>query len=305
MNDICILMYLLIIFYYYMDITLIQIVCAIWGQKYNDNYVNKIYRQITCKTTEEFRFICLSDRQDRKFDAGIEIASFSTLGTSFEMLRVGCRAKLSIFDCIKLDPDKVTIFFDLDTMIIGDVALIAQQVRKRPGIYMLPNHLVPHWRCKTLVSWLFPKMYYFANSSVIGFYPKQMGFIAEQFREEFSCSAERNNGGSSAQAKHFGGDDRYISYAARKHVRVLSNRLAVKYTDEYMSLSATLSALKSKLPWVRKRRANLVAVTYQGDVCKPENLVRFRAGSLVRYKHYRCWWADEGRSEYWSFLENS
>ena len=53
-----------------------------------------------------------------------------------------------------------------------------------------------------------------------------------------------------------------------------------------------LSKFKSRLPWLQRRRANLVAVTLPGGAFKLENLARLNDGDITH--------DDRGRPLFWN-----
>jgi hypothetical protein len=76
-------------------------------------------------------------------------------------------------------------------------------------------------------------------------------------------------------------DERFMSWAAQATVAAIPDSLAVKFPTEFMSRINALSYLWAVLPWVRARRAGLIAVTLCGVEIKPEELLAMPEGGRV------------------------
>ena len=268
-----------------------QILCVRWGSKYGPDSVNRLYRAIAKHTHVPFRFICITEG-DGAYDAGIELRPFPQFSVPFDRLKSGCRLKLAIFEPGLLEPGLPAILFDLDTMVRGDVARIARQLVRKPALYMLHSNRLPIWRVqKRLRRWL-GEYSYFGNSSVLAFYPEQFEFVFEDFNRAILDSRE-------PAPKRLLTDDRFLSYAARDRVRVLSRRLAVKFADEYATPFTITEQMRSILPWTARRRRRLVAVTFVGETLKPWLIASLRTGDMVQYKRRRVRWAFPEYTAYW------
>ena len=109
---------------------------------------------------------------------------------------------------------------------------------------------------------------------MVVFHPAECHYVAETFRSLF--------------AKHpdFGfrpmiADERFISWVAQPFMKKLPNSLIVKFPGEFMCPWKWWLYVKACLPWVRSRRAKLVAITLNGLLIKPENLIGLENGSIV------------------------
>ncbi|MCU0710628.1 MAG: hypothetical protein MUC43_01120 [Pirellula sp.] len=273
---------------------MLQVVFVKWGTRYDASSVNRHVKAIRKNSTTDVRFVCITDNAESNLDPSVETVLFPEFRAPFDSLKRGCRLKLSIFAKDIIDPDLPTIFLDLDTLICGDVHGIESHIRKHRGISMLQNHYVQWWPYQNMVRHLAPEAYYFGNSSAIGFYPKDYHFLFEEFNrvvDRFIDVAEL--------PKKYHSDERFISYAARETLRVFPSRLIVKFAEEYMAPFLTIERIRKSLPWVKRRRKNLVAVTFVSEGLKPNVLVNLKRGDIVRYKRLVAKWDHQEYSQYW------
>jgi hypothetical protein len=118
------------------------------------------------------------------------------------------------------------------------------------------------------------------------FHPGRTGFIAARFRELVAAGADIHKGSLRA-------DDRFISWVAQAQVRTVSNRHVVKFPAEFMLPWRWLVHLRASLPWVRRRRDGLVAVTFPGAKFKGDDLARLPEGAeIVDRRGRRLFWTD-------------
>ena len=271
----------------------IQIVCIKWGAKYGLDAVNRIHRAVRRGTSAPVRFVLIADSVDEGLDPAIEVKQFPPFPVPFDLMTEGCRLKLAMFAPGLLDPDMPTVYFDLDTVVRGDVQRIADQLDRRPALYMLQNHYVQFWRYQSLLKLIGSDLFYYGNSSVLAFYPGRFGFIYEKFRELISTAPR------ATLPRQMKSDERFMSWAAQGQVRVFPRSLAVKFAEEYMAPWTIVEDIRRHLPWVAKRRANLVAITFVGPSVKPSELAKLKQGDIVRYRHFRYRWRPDAFRDYW------
>jgi len=272
---------------------MIQIVCIKWGTKYGNDPVNRMYRAIIRQTRGAVRFVCVTDNPAAGFDEGVVVAPLPAFAVAREVLYGGCRLKLAIFAEGVLQDGLPTIYVDLDTMIRGDVARLAAEVERHPdSMFMLQNHFVPWWRVRPLGQPVLGERYYFGNSSLLGFYPERFHFIFDDFNRRMRAPRD-------PLPKYLKSDERFISYAARAHVRVFPRRLAVKFAEEYMAPVAAMEEVRKRLPWVLARRHSVVAITFVGLDFKPAKLAALKKGQIVHYRHLSHRWDHDDFRDYW------
>lgn len=271
---------------------MIQVVCVKWGTRYSAVHVNGLYQAITKRTQEPVRFVCVTDQFDDSYDERIHLQPFPDFGVPLDDLKPGCRAKLAIFFEGMLQPGLETIFLDLDTMVRGDLGVLAKRLRDRPGIYVMRNHYVPFWRVSKLAKRLFPNRYYFGNSSILAFYPEDYYWLADLLKEKLQT-------GETYFRKSLDTDERFISCYAWERLRVFSPRDAVKFGSEFMTPWPVVEAIRKRLPWVANRRRNLTAITFAGEAIKPDLVANLASGQVVKIKRTSVVWDHEEYSQYW------
>lgn len=282
--------------------SIIQVVTVLWGTRYPDAIIDHMRNAILTHTNAEIRFVCITDHA-LAVDPVIKQVPFPDFAHDFEALKSGCRLKLAIFAEGILEPNLPTLFFDLDTAILGDVAKLAAEIVQHPkAIHMLRNHYLQWWRLPfSLRKLLLPNRYYFGNSSVIGFYPKQYCFIFDRFKQ--FLLEHRDNGTALPLPKFFRTDERFVSYSAAGANRVFPPNLVEKFAEEYMLPFVWMEELRRHLPWVKARRAGQVAITFVGNVVKPSEIAQFRHGQIIKLKRLRIKWRHENFQEYYAQLK--
>lgn len=261
----------------------VQIVFVKWGERYRMEIVQRMRLAIIRHSSRPVRFVCITDRPDEAEGLDMETRPFPPFAADFERLKAGCRLKLAIFALGLLAADMPTLFFDLDTVILGDVARLAEELERDRGLFMLRNHYLQWWKLPSWAKRLAGRRYYFGNSSVLGFYPADFHRIYESFNAEISAAC-------APDPKRISTDERYISYSAGGAVRVFPRRLVNKFAEEYMLPWPFIERLRKQLPWVKRRRAGLVAMSFVGSDFKPDRIVNFRKGTVLRYKRLAVRW---------------
>ena len=281
---------------------MIQVVVVKWGERYSAAHVNNTFEEIRKLSTREIKCVCVTDDAIGLADF-IEYKPFPVWGGWYETLKKGCRLKLSIFEPGLLDRDLPTLFFDLDTMILGDIAKLVKELEKTGGMYMCRGHFIPFWRFLSAVKKVVKDYYYYGNSPILAFYPKDFDCLVEDFKREFEYVRWRGITHKWPLDRICKTDERFISYFARGRVRVFPKHLAVKFTTEYMTPFIDLSTVITWLPWVKRRRKSQVALTFSGHVLKPALIKDIKNGTKVASRHYRMTWNFPEFSAYWTRME--
>lgn len=89
---------------------MIEVNCVLWGNKYTEDYVHILKKSIERNTNVEHKFVCYSDRiiqniETRLLPKGLE----------------GWWNKMYLFDNTHREEKNNIIFFDLDTVITGNI----------------------------------------------------------------------------------------------------------------------------------------------------------------------------------------
>ncbi len=272
---------------------MIQIACVKWGSRYSAGEVSYMFNSIRKHASEDVRFCCITDDLDGDFDPEIRVQPLPEFPQPMNIMTQGCVAKLAIFQKGVFEPGIPVIFFDLDTMIRGDVARLANLIRKRRGINMMPNHHIQFWKIQNYIRPILRGKYYFANSSLMGFFPEDAYFVFDDMMRIYAEPMEK-------RPKKWATDERFVSYQATHLVKVFPNSLAVKYADEFIQTPwPFLEEIRKRLPWVASRRRGLVAITFVSDGLKPQKVANLKAGDVVYYKKRPHVWDNAEYTDYW------
>lgn len=92
---------------------MIHVICIKFGTKYNSEYVNKLFRGILNNTSKSFLFTCFTDNE-LGLDTRIE-------SRPLPMVTNDWYSKIALYDCTHYNQNNQIFFFDLDTVIVGDL----------------------------------------------------------------------------------------------------------------------------------------------------------------------------------------
>lgn len=247
----------------------------LWGDKYDVALVNRLIRAVAAHASSQPRFVLLSDRDRPGLDPRADLRPIPEVWLDPVLLGPGCQTKLAMFQPGVLQDDLPALYIDLDTVITGDVTQILAALPRPDGLMLLQSAIIPLGWIGRIVSRLSNgKRYARGNSSLVVFHPKYHGHIAQQFIEMW-------NKNPSYWFRPMIADERFMSWASQATVYAISNRLAVKFPTEFMSRVILSSYLWASLPWVRARRAGLIAVTLCGVEIKPEELLALPKGGRI------------------------
>jgi len=259
----------------------------LWGDKYDVALVNRLLAAIARNATTQPQFVLLSDRDRPGLDSCARLAMIPPFWVQPEFTTAGCHAKLSMFEPGVLDPDLPAVYVDLDTVVSGDLSRAPGLLPHDQAIMLLQSAVLPLGAVGRIV-WRLSKgrRYARGNSSIVVFYPRHHYGIAAQFRALW------------AEYRGFGfrpmmADERFISWASQAVIAAIPSHFAVKLPAEFMSRLAITNYIWALLPWVRRRRDNLVAVTLCGMQVKPETLLALpEGGTLSDAKGRKLIWSD-------------
>ena len=153
-----------------------NVVCIKWGTKFDNEYVNRLYRMVEKNLTLPHRFICFTD--DKKgLSKGIETFDFPPI-TFEEGPERGWR-KLSVFNKKLADLEGQALCLDIDVVIINNINYLFEE----------------EGEFRILKDWGYPASSYVGNSGcyrfnigkhpdVIEYFEKNFQEIREKFRNE-------------------------------------------------------------------------------------------------------------------------
>lgn len=247
----------------------------LWGDKYDVALVNRLIRAIAAHAASQPRFVLLSDRARPGLDPRADLRRIPDFWLTPAFRGPGCQTKLAMFQDGVLQEDLPALYIDLDTVVTGDLTRLLAQLPRPDGLMLLQSAILPlgaigrfFWRLSK------GKRYARGNSSLVVFHPKYHKSIATQFIDLWQQK-------QSLWFRPMIADERFMSWASQATVSALPNSLAVKFPTEFMSRLNALSYLWAVLPWVRARRAGLIAVTLCGVEIKPEELLALPEGGRV------------------------
>ena len=264
-----------------------QCVLIAWGDRYPVADVNRLVQSIRAHARGLARVLLLSDRPREGLEPGVELRDIPGWFLAPEFRQGGCQTKLCLFEPGVVPDDMPAVYVDLDTLVFGDLSHVLEVMRTPETVGLLPASVLPFGALSRALGRLTGgRTAARGNSSVVVFHPGQTGFIAARFRALVGQGADLHKGALRA-------DDRFISWVAQDRLRAVSSRHVVKFPAEFMYPWRWLVHLRAALPWVRRRRAGLVAVTFPGASFKGEDLARLPEGAEVTDRRgRRLFWTD-------------
>ncbi|SEB89984.1 hypothetical protein [Rhodobacter sp. 24-YEA-8] len=269
------------------DIAGWQLVLVIWGEKYGAQDVNGLVAAVRETSAGLQRVLLITDRPREGLADGIGTLAFPPEFLQPAWMRGGCQAKLAMF-CPELVPgDLPAIYLDLDTVVLGDLSPLIRRRRDPDAISILQSTVLPFGAASRVLHRLTAgRRYARGNSSVVVWQPGRCDYIAGQFlamakgREDFTGTPMR-------------ADERFISWVAQPVISAVPRDMVVKLPAEFMLPWLWLGRLYGALPWVRRRRARLAAITLPGAEVKAGTLADLPEGSeVVDRKGRRMIWSD-------------
>ncbi len=264
-----------------------QCVLICWGSRYDVRDINRLVTRIRTEAATPPRMVLITDRDRPGLDPEVLVRPFPPFFLQEPWTRAGCQAKLAMFEAGVLPDDLPAVYVDLDTVVTGDLGAGVAMMRDPRSILMLQSALLPFGALGRLVHRLTGgRRYARGNSSVVVFHPAECAFIAARFREIASKNAPLAFRPTIA-------DERFISWVAQDHMIALPRSYATKLSAEFMSRLPALLSLRARLPWVRRRRATLAAITLAGPEVKAEVLLALPDEARVRDRKGRhLIWSD-------------
>jgi hypothetical protein len=264
-----------------------QCVLIAWGDRYPVAEINRLIRAIRTGSRGLERVILLSDRPRPGLEPEVAVRDIPDWYLQPAFRGPGCHAKLCLFEPGVVPDDLIAVYVDLDTLVFGDLSRVLRVLRAPDTLGLLPASILPFgWVSRVLSALTGGRTAARGNSSVVVYHPAQTGFIAARFRALVAKGADLSKGALRA-------DDRFVSWVAQDRVRAVSARHVVKFPAEFMYPWRWLVHLRASLPWVRRRRAGLVAVTFPGLNFKGDDLARLPEGTEITDRRgRRLVWTD-------------
>jgi hypothetical protein len=181
------------------------------------------------------------------------------------------------------------VYLDLDTVITGDLGKLASLVKKSNDMFMLPPGGMIGFGALRRLIFRISKQRRMAtgNSSILAFHSG----MAPNVCDEFKRLTQSDNQGNGVLRN----DDLFISWFGQQHLQAVPKNIGVMFRREFLTRSRLYGWIRNRLPWVRQRRSEIVAVTFNGVDHKLETLLTLPDGTL----HLD----SKGRSGRWSRAE--
>ena len=96
------------------------VICMKWGDLYSSDYVNVLYSAVKRNITGDFRFICLTDKNDG-ININVETYPIPDIGLEPDHWHHGAWPKISVFKENLYNLTGHALFIDLDTFIMGSI----------------------------------------------------------------------------------------------------------------------------------------------------------------------------------------
>lgn len=279
---------------------MIQVVFVKWGTAYDHRHINGMIDEIRKHTTAPLRFVAITDRTDGLYD-DIVTAPFPDLGLPFAQLTSrSCFAKLAMFYPGILQPGLKTIYFDLDTAILGNIERLTDFLKHEDDIYLISSQFIQFWKMRWLLRLIAPKVFYLANSSAVAFLPERQYRLALDFKENITRWRADPSVDDCPPPVALGSDDKFISYFAKDRMKVFPMRVATRFQDKYFTFSAAMSDFANNSRRIKQARKRHVLVTFMGDYGKPEKIIQYRKGDVIKLSGLVCRWDYPEFQDYWT-----
>jgi len=263
-----------------------QSVLICWGDKYSNEQVNNLAAQIALNDPDCVKTILLTDVVRHGVNPSIEQKLIPNFYLKPEMRTSGCHAKLCMFEQYLLDASLPAIFIDLDTLVFGKLGLLLNELKSDQHLMMIPGR--GRFRAfRRLFAKVFDGRWFGrANSSVVVFHPKKWYQVSSTFRSKIE-------NGIKLQGEYMITDDRYLAWYAQQNLQLVSTSHVVKFGTEFVLPMAWMSKLKGHLPWVEKRRSNLLAITFPGTSFEPREIADLTHNTTLKDNRGRpLVWSD-------------
>lgn len=253
-----------------------QCLLICWGDKYHSEYINHTVEAVIRTSASKPRFVLISDRQRPGLHPDVQVVEHDPWWLQKQFRTISLQAKLFMFERGAIPDDLPTVYVDLDTAILGDIGQAVTLLKTPKTMLMVQSVVLPFgWPGRLVYRLTGGRRYARGNSSIVVFNPSECHYIAETFRRLYE------EHGQTFGIRPMIGDERFMSWCAQAHVARVPNWLGVKFLNEYMYSMKWLIYLKGALPWVRRRREGLAAVTLPGEFVKPELIVGYEDGDEI------------------------
>ena len=191
-----------------MDILKNNVVCIKWGNKFDAEYVNRLYRMVRKNLTLPFRFICFTDDKNN-FEDGIEIFDLPPIKFDTNGPERGWR-KLSVFNEKLGNLTGKALCLDVDVVIVNNINYLFEE----------------EGEFRIIKDWGYPESSYVGNSGCYRFEIGKHKDILEYFEEHFNEIKER-----------FRNEEEYLSWKMKEKgiLKYWKPKTAISFKHRCMS----------------------------------------------------------------------
>ena len=266
-----------------------QCILVCWGKKYSNTDINVLWKNIVLHDKSCVGCVLLTDRYRDGVAQTIKQKLIPAFFLQKKMLGPGCHAKLCMFEKGILQPLIPAIYVDLDAAVFGPLGSLVSRIKHNKGLMIIQSSR--GLSIGALRRFIYRinggRKFARANSSVVVFYPENWYPIASSFRDKVDS-------GAPLEGEYLITDDRYIAWFAQLQLQAVPKSHVVKFGSEFVLPTGWLSKLKGRLPWVRRRRGALVAVTLPGGDFKLSKLALLNDGDITYdYRGRPLFWDEK------------
>ncbi len=247
------------------------LVMIVWGDMYDSNHVNSIVCSVIDYSPSCDRFVLITDVI--RSDVSPEVRQY-LIPEFFRHPRFyggGYPIKLAAFGSVGLPENKRCVFVDLDTIITGDLAVVADLVEKPDHVAMIYKNYRWLLLSKVLHKLSGGRKYLSGNSSFVAFSSARTKSISTAFEQEHKRR-------TSKEEDFLWNDDRFISWHACQDLRYISPNKVCLFRREFMRKTWLGLYFSAYSAWTKKRRNQLVAMTFNDVNLKPHILANLKDG---------------------------
>lgn len=264
------------------------LILVLWGNKYSAKHINLIIEAVFRHSSTCAQAILMTDRIREGIDSRVSQVVISDFFNCQER-KQNYTTKLSLFDSNALPSNARCVYLDIDTVVTGDLAKLASLLKTPNDMFMLPpGGLIGFGALRRLIFKLSrQRRMATGNSSILAFHSG----MAPNLCGEFIRLTQSNESDNPVLRN----DDLFISWFGQQHLKAVPKNIGVMFRREFLTRSRLYGWIRNRLPWVRQRRDEIAAVTFNGVDHKLETLLTLPDGSL----HLD----SKGRSGRWSRAE--
>ena len=276
-----------------------QCVLVCWGTKFSAGDLLGLISQIRGHSSVAPQIVLLTDRLRDDMPDDVIQRLIPEFYLQKRFMSGGAQAKLGQFAKGVLPDDIPTVYVDIDTLVVGDLYRLVAALTDTSRLLMLPNSSLVFSRLARCVASLTSGRFKTrGNSSLLCYLPSECHHIDSVFRAQFAD-------GATVPAKALVADDKFMSWIDHARTRRISNRIAVKFPVEYMGRVGWRLRLRASLPWIKKRRSQLCAITFPGKSADIGVLLNLSEGEILRdHRNRHLVWNDASTFPVKQILDN-